>query len=459
MDNPALDGWMGDNREVNENRSEPTSLAPRTCEENNHGSETQFVRTTIIHRRALTSGPWWHTATISEIPGVIDEEGARCLQDTVFAIARMGFSAVLFRPALLDFDKQKQVLTDLIHAIHRVGMKAIVRLSGADHAPTLPKETPAAFFVYEGKTPALVVRARAALLAGADGIDLGRIEDSPQAAGSENQGERFTELTRLLLAELAEFSPDHILGAEASAQYDESLQRHLHEEWFHHLRDDRLAYVPFESVAIAKAVTTTIRERDQLGAVCAWRAMLPRMMGTPGVERSYLGSWEENADGTRRAAMRLVMCSLPGAIYLPFGFSGGHIEFEGPAVRVGRARDEAELERVRHTTLAIRIRNERQLASGTFAFVTGMPWQREGVDVVMTGSVMVVLNTSETQVWVPRDYRLLLRSDSSRQQDNPAVLGEDGATVATAAIPVPGEAGTPVAAGAAAWFLPPRVGA
>ena len=140
MDNPALDGWMGDNREVNENRSEPTSLAPRTCEENNHGSETQFVRTTIIHRRALTSGPWWHTATISEIPGVIDEEGAQCLQDTVFAIARMGFSAVLFRPALLDFDKQKQVLTDLIHAIHRVGMKAIVRLSGADHAPPYRKK-------------------------------------------------------------------------------------------------------------------------------------------------------------------------------------------------------------------------------------------------------------------------------------------------------------------------------
>lgn len=458
MDNPALGASIGDNRGVNGNCSELISPAPRPREENASGPDNQFVRTTIIHRRSLTTSPWWHTATISEIPGVIDEVGAKCLQDTVFAIARMGFSAVLFRPALLDFNTQRQVLTDLIDAIHRVGMKAIVRLSGADHAPTLPKETPAAFFGYEGKTPTLVVRARAALLAGADGIDLGRIEDSPQAAGSENQGERFTRLTRLLLAELADFSPDHILGAEAVAQYDESLQRHLQEEWFHHLRDDRLAYVPFEASAIAKAVTTTIRERDQMGAVCAWRAMLPRMMGTPGVERSYLGSWEEDADGARRAAMRLVMCSLPGAIYLPFGFCGGHTEFDGPAVRVGRAREEAELDRVRHTTLAIRIRNERELASGTFAFVTGMPWQHEGVDVVMTGSVMVVLNTSDAQVWVPRGYRLLLRSDSSRQQDNPAVLGEDGATVATAAIPIPGGAGTAVAPGAAAWFLPPRVG-
>ncbi|MDO5720975.1 MAG: hypothetical protein Q4P06_00305 [Actinomycetaceae bacterium] len=428
------------------------------------------VRTTIIHRRSTARAPWWHTATISEIPGVIDPRGAKMLQETVFSIARMGFTAVLFRPALMDFNRDLETLTELITAIHRVGLKAIVRLSGADHAPTKEAEEPAAFFGFEQSTANLVVRARLALKAGADGIDLGRIEDTPVAAGSDSQSQRFTELTRILLAELADFSPDHILSAEAVAYYDDSLQRHLHEEWFHHLRDDRLAFVGFDADAILEEVSLTITERDQLGAVCAWRTMLPRLMGTPGVKRSYAGSWEEDADDARRAAMRLVLCSLPGAIYLPFAFSGGRAEFEGPAARVSAASTEAELERHRHTTLALRIRNERRLATGTFASVSGLPWLRRGVQAVMSGSMLAVLNTSDGPITVPPQYQLLLRSDSSRPQDNPAVMMEKNLAGGSFAEPdlkqahaVGGEsaqdAGTQLPSGASAWFLPPVVNA
>ncbi|MDO5729941.1 MAG: hypothetical protein Q4P71_10015 [Actinomycetaceae bacterium] len=382
--------------------------------------DSSFVRTTLVHRRRHGTFPWWHTAAVAEIPGVVDELAATMLSECMFPIARAGFTAVAFRPALIDLSSSTDALARVIDEAHRVGLKVLVRLSGADHRPWEPNEPWTAFYGEEENTVHMVVRARAALKAGADGIDMGLIEDAPEDPLAAEKHERFSALARLLQAELLDFSPDHILGSEARVENEQSYSRHLKEEWFHHLRDNRLQKVPFDARALETEIAASLYERDRLGSVPAWKATRARLVGTPGVANNYSGSWEDGASPLRRSAMRLVVAALPGTIYLPFGFSGGHVEFEGTAVRPQPAQTDSERMRVRHTTLALRIRAENQLATGSFAFVSGLEWQKKGVSVAMSGGIMAVLNTTDEWIDVSPDNQLLVRSDSVQAEDLPA---------------------------------------
>lgn len=383
-------------------------------------TSSPYVRTTLVHRRRQGPFTWWHTAAVAEIPGVIDHTGAHMLRTCMFPIARAGFNAVAFRPALINLDHDGHILADLIQEAHRVGLRVIIRLSGADHRPWDPHNPWTAFFQEEGDTARMVVRARAALKSGADGIDMGLIEDAPQDPLAPKKHEKFTSLTRLLQAELLDFSPDHVLTAEAVVGNTDCYRRHLKEEWFHHLRDDRLQRVPFSADIIESEISASLDERDRIGSVNAWKANRARLVGTPGTPNNYRGSWEDGASPARRSAMRLVVAALPGSIYLPFGFSGGHVDFEGSAARPQPAQSDLEHQRVRHTTLALRIRAENQLATGSFAFVRGLDWQQPGISVAMTGGIMAVLNTTSESISVPPDNQLLVRSDSTAAEDLPA---------------------------------------
>lgn len=394
----------------NENVSTPDSVS----------ASSPYVRTILVHRRRQGPVPWWHTAAVAEVPGVIDDTGAAMLRACMFPIARAGFNAVAFRPALINLDREADVLADLIDEAHRVGLRVLVRLSGADHRPWDPNRPWTAFYGEEGDTARMVVRARTALKCGADSIDMGLIEDAPLDPRAPKKHQKFTSLTRLLQAELLDFSPDHVLTAEAVVGNTDCYRRHLEEEWFHHLRDDRLQRVPFSGDAIESEITASLEERDRIGSVNAWKANRARLVGTPGTPNNYEGSWEDGASPARRAAMRLVIAALPGSIYLPFGFSGGHVDFEGSAARPQPAQTDVERQRVRHTTLALRIRAENQLATGSFAFVRGLDWQTPGVSVAMTGGIMAVLNTTRDSIDVPPDNQLLVRSDSTAAEDLPA---------------------------------------
>ena len=428
----------------------PATIAPRPLDDD-------LVRTTLVHRRFHGSPRWWHTASVMEIPGLVDDVAMRMLRECMFPIARCGFTAVMLRPAMVSLLEKDPEFTALVDAAHRVGLKIIVRLSGADHRPWVPGENPASFIGCEGDTSRLIVRARTALTSGVDGIDMGRIEDAPQSSLAEQRASRFTSLTRLLHAELMEFDDDHILAATATVAHEDAYRRHLEEEWFHHLRDDRLAHAPFTAEALEDSVEAMLRERDRMGMVCAWKATRPRLVGTPGVAAAYAGSWEDEADDQRRAAMQLVLATLPGSIYVSFAAAGGHAEFDGMLVRPTPATTDEEKARAQHTTMTMRLRAEHQLAVGSFAIVRGLEWQRPGVSVVMAGAIMGVCNISGQTVEVPADHQLLLRSDSTRTEDTPItrVLINGEATIVTPR--AQRESQNQMAPNTTAWFAPAHI--
>ncbi|MDO5060579.1 MAG: hypothetical protein Q4D73_02980 [Actinomycetaceae bacterium] len=408
-----------------------------------------YVRTELLQRRHNGRVPWWREAVVNEVAGIIDETGAKLLEDCVFFIARMGFTALLFRPADIDIEANDQPLRDLIGAAHRVGLKVIVRVCGADYQEHPTGEEAVPFYGFERDFETVERRAQIALTCGADGIDLGRIEDLTLA--NEKPESEFSVLSRHLLALLAEFSEDHILGAATSISHPGAYQRYVAETWLHHLCDDGLQRARFAAAEIEAAVRAKIKIHDQHGSVCAWRATLLRLHRALGSVNFFPGSWEDGADEVRRASMRLQVTALPGAIYLPFGFSGGHFTFEGANIRPFPPQTEIEKARVAHTTLILRMRGQHQLATSAFGVVTNLPWANQDCLVLTSGPIMTVLNTGAEPVYVPGEHELLVRSESTKQEDSPAArvifAGED------LQVTYADKQATAVAPGTCAWFL------
>lgn len=411
-----------------------------------------YIRTEVLQRRYAKRSPWWREAVINEVPGILDDTGAKLLAECAFFIARMGFTALTFRPASMDIENDPSVLRNLITAIHRVGLKAIVRVSGAEYRDWTLHEPFSAFYGFESDPQTVVRRARIALENGADGIDLGRIEDMPGAPDEFEKAQGFTDLTRALLAELAEFSEDHILTAEASVFNAEAYRRHFEEEWLHLLCDDRLQKVAFSAAAIEQQVREKIKIHERHGSGCAWQATLPRLNSSLGSENYFHGSWEDGGDELRRAAMRMMVASLPGTIFMPFEFTGGHFTFEGAHIRPYPPQTQVEKERIDHTTLVLRLRGQHQLATSAFALVHNLPWSNQHCLVLTAGPLMAVLNTGTTPVEVPSEHELLLRSESTKQEDSPiskVIFGGQELQIRHS----PTGAATVVPAGACAWFL------
>ncbi|MDO5033946.1 MAG: hypothetical protein Q4E01_00955 [Actinomycetaceae bacterium] len=416
----------------------------------------RYVRTHLIHRRVDTPSSWWHNPVVAEIPGIIDKTGAQMLADLMPEIKKIGFDAVTFRPALLDFYTSKKYLDRIIEAAHDAGLYAIVRLSGADFKPHLPPSLKP-FYGAEESASTTVTRARVALKSGADGIDLGRIAENPQRPDAKERLKKFSLLVRLLMIEIADFGDDRILVAETRVEPEEFYRHHLEEDWLHHLLDNRLQESPYDDRAIIRAIGETLAERSQMGVPPVWKALNSRLIMEPETPNNYPGSWEDEGTTERRASIRIILASLPGAVYLPFGFTGGHAEFKGVAIRPSAPINEAEVQRSRHTQLALALRKKYELGNANLAWVSGLDWQEPGVGVLMSGPVMSVFNTSENEVFVPLENQLLLRSDSTKDWAVPAtetVLRTGPPHIFTTK--QRGEQNT-LAPGTTAWFAPPIV--
>ena len=185
--------------------------------------------------------------------------------------------------------------------------------------------------------------------------------------------------------------------------------------------------------------------------------MLPRLVTSPVVENIYPSSGEDGADTARRASMRIILAGLPGAVYLPFGFSGGHVEFDGVAVRPFMASSPAEKARVQHTKLALKLRQKHDLGNASFAWAQGLPWQNRDAAVFLSGDIMCVVNTSDEALHVPLEHQLLLRSDSTKDDAIPAsptVLKTGPARIFTN---TEREKQNCLSPGTTAWFKPARI--
>jgi hypothetical protein len=127
-------------------------------------------------------------------------------------------------------------------------------------------------------------------------------------------------------------------------------------------------------------------------------------------------SWQVDASPDRRAAMALYELSVPGAVYVPFEHLAGRLQpiGEGRAHRTWAAGERASLE-ARTLGIALRLRNERAMGSGSFAFVDHLEWTHPGVGVHVCAGTMVVLNTSDAPVEVPAEHRFLVSSHVTDQ--------------------------------------------
>lgn len=119
--------------------------------------------------------------------------------------------------------------------------------------------------------------------------------------------------------------------------------------------------------SIIETIEDSLFEKDKIGVPPAWKAINSRLVMEPDRPNNYLGSWEDEANTTRRSSMRIILASLPGAIYLLFGFCGGHVTFKGVAVRPLPPINSIEERRLAHTQLALRLRKKYDLGNANLA--------------------------------------------------------------------------------------------
>ncbi len=388
------------------------------------------MTTTLVHRIQRGPLPWWRSCVVADFVGGVGPTEFPDIDDLLPVLLDAGFTAISLRPSHTDIVAAPETLTRTVARAHDLGMKVLVRLAGAG-LPLGSRDTTA----FEGDRAALVVRTRAALKCGADGIDLGLLD----TARTPEERARSSRLIQILHAELADFDPAPILAARSTSTDDEAFRRHLEEDWFHHLRDEALLTVAWDAQALAEAITATYARRDPLGQVAAWHWSHARGLGDEDLIAP--GSWEDGAGGHRRAAMALVGLSLPGVAYVPFGQLGGHLWEDGHGgFHRTWAGDENSRAGASVLAQALRLRAARGIPQGSLALVTSLPWAHPGVEVHVANGVMVVVNTSDTPVEVPAEHTLLLRSDAlGTPEGSPTVLpGDTSAWFDTARVtPVP----------------------
>ena len=380
----------------------------------------QAVTTSLIHRRGIGSD-WWTTAAICDLPGALDESSLRRAMGFLPDIADLGFQAVLLRPADPDVDRGLTNLSEFVSAAHDLDLRVIVRAfltpdGGALAPDSSPPELPLSH-----DTAELNRRARAILATGADGVDLGPVNDEESSPDAAKNAAEFSRAVQAQLAEvelagleLAGDSGTAILTAAILSEPRESALRHLQDDWFHHLRDDSLVGCPWDAQEIQRRVRQAYADRDPFGHVAAWRYSLPRWTSSPLIRTNSDSGWAASkAHETREMAMLLYAASLPGAVYVPFLNVGGGVKAstgKKPGLKFTFEKGREAKGRAQLAWEALNIRNDLSLADRSLAVVTGLPWANPDVAVHLTGPLMVVLNTGTKPVVVPPEHRPLLSS-------------------------------------------------
>lgn len=277
---------------------------------------THLTQTVLIHRSLVAEPFWWRMAVVYEYPGFLDAAGLRALVPYFDHVAALGADAIMLRPALLDLSTPEGggVLSEVLAGAHQRNLKVIVRLAGSvGDDPTFAE----AFHGFEGPAGQVLVRARAALALGVDGIDLGMFAEVSPTMGRADLSQ-FEQLVRKIEAAALEMEREVPISMEATHRSPALLEHHVSESWVHTMRDDRLYDAPFAAAQIVDRIADSYAERRPLGMSSQWRVSPEYRSFTAPDSRS---SWYATATNHHRrtAAMMALAACLPGAFIMRQG--------------------------------------------------------------------------------------------------------------------------------------------
>ena len=386
--------------------------------------------TTLVHRPYDGPEEWWRHALVYEVPS--PALGAADLGRTESIIEHalyLRMDAVIIRPSLLDVCSEIDSVRRFIDSAGGRGLRTIVRISGALGPITGPhaKRTTSFITGLEGAGDDLLHRSEAYLQAGAVGIDLGTIV--PPQITSEIRLDRLSGYFAMLHGQLAEYVEEGIIGADVTADYPDSLRHHLQDDWVHHLRDDCLTLTRWSAESLTSHLTRSLDEHDRFGAPPTWRFLPPHILSEhldPGDGQRWY-SVGRDLRLLRGLALQAMMLALPGSLYLRQGDEIALSDTDKPTAPLELADMVAEHARgqssqfgspaatVRH---AAHVRNEYNLACAPLAFVTGLEWCPPAALAFLVRGVLVVVNTSDAPIILPPEAKVLLSSQTLRQDES-----------------------------------------
>lgn len=342
------------------------------------------VTTRLVHRAARGQQEWWRSAVVyvNEPPllgavATLDDVAERVAQ--LKWVSRLGVQAIRIGCPPLPGEAGEDVIAgvdDLLARARRTGLRVTLRIDPRD-----PRDDACARFW---------------LARGADGLDLGPVEDADPVSHA-----RYREL-HALLAEHAR-AEDPILSTRLSPASQARAAEMLHEDWLHHLVDAELLHVTKPS-DFTTAVTESFRIRDALGTAGAW--LVPDV--------------DETGSPELALAAAIVILAMPGAVYLRQGIEVGLPVKTSPQrdpERIVRAAELMEEQRgvpgsSFHTIrAALRLRSDHRLGLAPLAWVEELDGPvPPHVLAFLSGEMLIMANLGDDDVALPHGREVLLSS-------------------------------------------------
>lgn len=373
------------------------------------------VTTSLVHRPMRYVGAWWKSAIITDVPGSLGLKEIAWLNNRCEELSAAGCNAMIIRPSNFDFAQQPQELARLIDRARDVGLRVIVRLCGLSGSTDLPFE--GGFKNFERDPEHSLQRAEVALECGAVGLDLGMLPaDLDQASDNGQTGSDAAHFARACHRLCYEHLGTSLVSAFALGAGQPQFEGYMQNFLYQHLRDETLLESPWSAQALRDRISSTLELRDKYGHVACWRAS---SSVTELAKAPAKGAWFEQNAPVRRAGLSILSLALPGAanvrasrlMRLPWISSMSKFYHMTPE----------DHERARVTlTRAQQIRTSRNLGTGSLAWITGLDWAGPDLFVHVGANTMVVLNTTEDAVRVPRLMQPLVTSASAMPTDDDA---------------------------------------
>lgn len=219
---------------------------------------SESFKTRLIRPRTQGQLPWWRTAAVCELAAVRSLDQLARLSNLIPSVRENGFDAILVQ---LDCSVTQQLcgsLTSFARAAHRGGVRVILSLPFPEVAafqdeldllwqqtheqvPELPAARNTTYEIWRRYFGSL----EKLLGVGADGLDLGLLEDTNEQVITGTERTHYLSRLRLLQsAQLFEYKGSTILAGSVNLTPEESFTSHLQEEWLAHLRTEALLETP-----------------------------------------------------------------------------------------------------------------------------------------------------------------------------------------------------------------------